>query len=170
MTPKLKFDVVPISEVPKGDTLLAKKRQPVVLVVDDEKVIADTLSIILSKSGYTTMTAYDAHAALDLAAKCTPDLLISDVVMPKMSGIDLAIAMKHTIPTCKVLLFSGQAATIDLLAQARSNGHDFTTLTKPVHPTDLLRRISECLSVNPATFEPAPPANINATSEISFVN
>jgi len=166
VTTKFKFDVVPVSEVPKDDTFATKQNPPVILVVDDERVIADTLSIILRKNGFEVMTAYDAPTALQHAAKLTPDLLISDVVMPKMSGIDLAITMKHTIPTCKVLLFSGQASTIDLLEEARSKGYDFTTLTKPVHPTDMLRRISECLSIDDPTFQPNPPANTSA-SEIS---
>ncbi len=147
MSPKLKYDVVPVSEVPKEDVIVVRAK-PVVLIVDDEKVIADTLSIILSKSGFTTMTAYDGASALTLAKESAPDLLISDVVMPGMTGIDLAIKMKNTIPTCKVLLFSGQAATVDLLEEARRSGHDFTTLTKPVHPTDMLRRISECFALS----------------------
>ncbi len=154
MTAKLKFDVVPVAEVPKDD-LIVEKPKLVILVVDDEKVIADTLSMILGKSGFDTMTAYDGPEALELANKLAPDLLISDVVMPKMSGIDLAIAITQTIPSCKVLLFSGQAATIDLLERARNQGYDFTTLTKPVHPTDMLRRISECLSIEPTAL----PAN-----------
>lgn len=145
MSPNLKFEVVPLSEVPKEDAI-GIPAKPVVLIVDDEKVIADTLSIILSKSGFTTMTAYDGASALNLARKTSPDLLISDVVMPGMTGIDLAIALKHSIPACKILLFSGQAATVDLLEHARRLGHDFTTLTKPVHPTDMLRRISECFA------------------------
>jgi CheY-like chemotaxis protein len=143
----MNFEVVPVAEVPKEDiTILSKKSQPVVLVVDDERVIADTLSIILSKSGFSTMTAYDGARALELAQDRTPDLLISDVMMPGMTGIDLAIKVTQTIPGCKVLLFSGQAATVDLLEQARHAGHNFTTLTKPVHPTDMLKRISECLA------------------------
>jgi CheY-like chemotaxis protein len=149
MTPnkKLKVEVVPLAEVPKDDiVVLAEKRKPLVLVVDDERIIADTLSVILSKSGFTTMTAYDGEGALQLAQAFAPDLLISDVMMPGMTGIDLAITMTKLVPRCKVLLFSGQAATVDLLEEARRCGHDFTTLTKPVHPTDMLRRISECLT------------------------
>jgi DNA-binding NtrC family response regulator len=163
MTPKMNFDVVPLAEVPKDDAVVAKKRLPLILVVDDEKIIADTLSIILSKSGFEVATAYDAPTALGLAFKRTPDLLISDVVMPKMSGIDLAITMKETIPSCKILLFSGQAATIDLLAQARDKGYDFTTLSKPVHPTDMLRRIQECLSSDPAAHESTKAHAANST-------
>ena len=117
---------------------MPEKKQPVVLIVDDERVIADTLSIILSKSGFSTMTAYDGESALELARAVHPDLLISDVVMPEMTGVELAIAVTETVPGCKVLLFSGQATTVDLLEKARHRGHDFTILTKPVHPTDML--------------------------------
>ena len=72
-----------------------------------------------------------------------------------MTGVELAITIAQTIPTCKILLFSGQAATVDLLEKAREAGHTFTTLTKPVHPTDMLKRISECLAVQNSTFTPA---------------
>ncbi len=146
MTPKIKFDVVPLAEVPKTDVIAVKKR-PVILIVDDEKVIADTLAVILSNSGFQTFTAYDGIGGLAIALERIPDLIISDVVMPGMSGIDLAITVSTTLPDCKVLLFSGQAATVDLLEEARHSGHNFTALTKPVHPTDLLKRISECLTL-----------------------
>lgn len=155
MSPKLKVEVVPLAEVPKQDVaLLTENRQPVVLIVDDERVIADTLAAILSRSGFTTITAYDGTTALELARNSLPDLLISDVVMPGMSGVDLAIAMTGAVPGCKVLLFSGQAATVDLLEKAREAGHDFTTLTKPIHPTDMLKRISESLTTPITTLNP----------------
>jgi CheY-like chemotaxis protein len=156
MTPKMKFDVIPLSEVPKND-LASLKNRPVILIVDDEKVIADTLSIILSKSGFDTHAAYDGPSALALALQIAPQLLISDVVMPGMSGIDLAITLAGDLPQCKVLLFSGQAATVDLLEEARRSGHNFTTLTKPVHPTDLLKRISECLTLQPSVQSESSP-------------
>jgi CheY-like chemotaxis protein len=157
MSPKLKFEVVSVADVPKEDASLPpEKSLPVVLVVDDERVIADTLSTILSRSGFSTMTAYDGASALQLAAVTPPDLLISDVMMPGMTGIDLAITMTETIPGCRVLLFSGQAATVDLLEEARNAGHNFTTLTKPVHPTDMLKRISECLATHSTNFRPIP--------------
>ena len=117
---------------------MPEKNQPVVLIVDDERVIADTLSIILSRSGFSTMTAYDGESALEHDRTVHPDVLISDVVMPEMTGVELAIAVTETVPGCKVLLFSGQATTVDLLEKARHRGHDFTILTKPVHPTDML--------------------------------
>jgi CheY-like chemotaxis protein len=148
MSPSLNSQVIPLAEVPFHDaTVMMKEQRPIVLIVDDEKVIADTLAIILSRSGFATFTAYNGSAALELASIVQPQLLISDVVMPGMTGVELAITLGEVIPQCKVLLFSGQAATADLLQEARESGHDFTTLTKPVHPTDMLRRISECLAL-----------------------
>jgi CheY-like chemotaxis protein len=159
MSPKLKFEVIPVAEVPKEDVVvLPGKPRPVVLIVDDERVIADTLSAILSRSGFSTMTAYDGSGALKLARERKPDLLISDVMMPGMTGIELAITVTQTIPGCKILLFSGQAATVDLLEKARHAGHNFTTLTKPVHPTDMLKRILECLTARKTTTKSMPSA------------
>jgi CheY-like chemotaxis protein len=61
--------------------------------------------------------------------------------MPVMSGIELAVKVRELCPECKVLLFSGQAATANLLENARADGHDFELLSKPVHPSDLLAKI-----------------------------
>jgi DNA-binding response OmpR family regulator len=119
--------------------------RPVVLVVDDESSIADTLAEILSRSGYAAVAEYDADSALERALLIPPEMLITDVVLPGMNGIDLAIHIKRIFPDCKIILFSGQASTADLLAAANREGHQFVLLSKPVHPTDLLARISESL-------------------------
>jgi CheY-like chemotaxis protein len=148
MSPELTFQVVPLSEVPIDKAIPAAEKQPrLVLVVDDERIIADTLSVILSKSGFRTLTAYDGTSALEFARRFTPDLLLSDVMMgPGMDGTELAIETVKSCPDCKVLLFSGSAATVDLLAKAHEEGHDFVLMTKPVHPSDLLKRIGESFS------------------------
>jgi CheY-like chemotaxis protein len=157
MARKLQVEVIPIADVPTEDALALPENKPLVLVVDDERIIADTLSIILTRSGFSTMTAYNGLEALEIARTNKPDLVISDVMMPKMTGIDLAITLSEIIPTCKILLFSGQAATVDLLERSRKAGHTFTTLTKPVHPTDMLKRVNECLAQkNYASLSSAP--------------
>jgi CheY-like chemotaxis protein len=89
-----------------------------VLVVDDERTIADTLATIFSKRGYDTRKAYSAEQALEIVAQWPPDLAILDVVLPKMYGIDLAILLAEKLPKCETLLFSGQALTADLLTEA----------------------------------------------------
>jgi CheY-like chemotaxis protein len=86
---------------------------------------------------------------LEKARAVTPQLLLSDVMLgPGIDGIQLAIAMVQACPGCKVLLFSGHAATADLLAEAREAGHDFALMTKPVHPADLLARINESFAAS----------------------
>src|ERR1700722_33619 len=141
--------VVPIAEVPPADTTAYR---PTVLVVDDESVIAETVAAILSRSGYAATTAFDAPEALELALLSPPELLITDVSLPGMSGIELAITIRRIFPDCKVLLFSGHAATAGLMAGAQRAGHTFTLLSKPVHPKELLAWVSQSLpQVNRAT-------------------
>ena len=117
--------------------------RPRVLVADDERVIADTLGLILNQSGFEAATAYNGAKAVELARSFHPDVFLGDVVMPGMSGIEAAIRICSMIPECRVLLLSGQAATSDLLHDARLRGHDFEILLKPIHPTQLLARLRQ---------------------------
>lgn len=112
-----------------------------VFVVDDEHVIASTLAAILNKSGLSASAFTSPLEALESARVEAPDMVISDVVMPKMTGIELGIELRTLYPKCKVLLFSGQAGTANLLGHAKQLGHDFELLSKPVHPRDLLAAI-----------------------------
>jgi DNA-binding response OmpR family regulator len=77
-----------------------------IFVVDDEPVIASTLAVILNMNGYSTRYFTRPLEALTAARLNSPDLLISDVSMPDLSGIDLAIQMRVQCPKCKILLFS----------------------------------------------------------------
>lgn len=115
--------------------------KPKVLVADDEHVIADTLAIILNQSGFEARAVYSGEKAVDAAIHWQPDMLISDVIMTDLNGVDAAIQIRAVLPKCKILLFSGQAATADLLDRARGQGHEFEILAKPVHPQDLLARL-----------------------------
>lgn len=143
------FATVQLSELLKrGITAQQNPQNPVVLVVDDEVVIADTVTTILSQHGMAAMTAYDGFGALEIAHVVPPDLLLADVVMPGMSGIDLAIQVRKDIPDCAILLFSGQAATAGLLAKAGKAWSDFEVLLKPIHPQKLMQLIFERLQMD----------------------
>ena len=139
---------------------------PAVFVVDDELVIASTLAAILKMNGYSATSFTSASEALTAAQSRAPDLLISDVVMAGISGVDLAIQIKAERPKCKILLFSGQASTQDLLEDARRKGYDFQLLQKPVHPSALLRSIKELSMDNgrsgPFLVSPALPRSSEA--------
>ena len=123
----------------------ADLRRSFILVVDDEKRIADTLALILESKGYVSEAAYDGATALEICRARTPNLMISDVVMPGMSGIELSIAIRRDFPSCPVLLFSGQAAPAEMLEDASTHGHHFELLAKPVHPVDLLEKVKQLL-------------------------
>jgi CheY-like chemotaxis protein len=118
-----------------------KNAKPKVLVADDERVIADTLAMILNQSGFNARAVYSGESALELASTFEPDMLISDVIMDDLTGIDAAIRIREQLPRIKILLFSGQAATADLLEKARAQGYEFEILAKPVHPQDLLTKL-----------------------------
>jgi DNA-binding response OmpR family regulator len=113
-----------------------------VFVVDNEPVISQTLAVILNKAGFSALAFDDPFAAIAASEYSPPDLLIADVMMPGFTGIELAVLFRKAYPECKVLLFSGQAATTDLLTDACEQGYDFDVLAKPVHPSDLLAKLN----------------------------
>jgi CheY-like chemotaxis protein len=125
---------------------------PSVFVVDDEPIIASTLAAILQGNGFSAKFFTCPLEALTAARSKAPDLLISDVAMPGISGVELAIRMRAQYPTCKILLFSGQAATFDLLEHARVQGHHFDLLLKPVPPTELLIEVGKMINGTVALY------------------
>jgi DNA-binding NtrC family response regulator len=112
-----------------------------VLIVDDEPLIADSLAIILTQNGYHAMPCHDAEMALEKLSIMRPDVLITDIVLPKMNGIDLAIKVKKDCPDCKVLLFSGQYEIDHLLALSQISKYDFGVLNKPLSPAMILKHL-----------------------------
>ncbi len=144
MPGKRNSPVVPIAEVPPADT---SAYRPYILVVDDESAIADTVTEILSRSGYAAIATYDGSEALEAALITPPELLLTDVDLPGMSGIELAIKIRRIFPDCKILLFSGHASTMGLMASAREAGHHFSLLSKPIHPKELLARVAASLKL-----------------------
>jgi DNA-binding NtrC family response regulator len=154
----MNFETVPLAKILSPNGADAVHKQPVVvLVVDDEKLIADTLAAILTQSGYLAIAAYNGESALEQARMTAPQILISDVCMPGMGGIELAVAIHGSYPDCKILLFSGQMSTVDLLVASRNAGYDFAAISKPVHPTELLAKVSESLR-GPVAEKPEPKA------------
>ena len=120
--------------------------RPRVLIADDERVIADTLAAILNQGGFEARAVYTTDGALEEAPGFKPDLLISDVIMAGLDGIEAAIRMKALLPDLHVFLLSGQPATAELLERYNAAGYGFEILAKPMHPRDLISRLRECLA------------------------
>ena len=121
-----------------------------IYVVDDEKVIAETLALILSMKGHSALWFTDPLEAIRMVESCPPDLLISDVRMPQLSGIDLAVLVRSRFPHCNILLLS---AHLDHLpASCSSTCPGLVLLTKPVHPDAVLAAIYSLPTAGEATM------------------
>ena len=145
MSPTCGSEIIPIDQVPVDEAETTDDRR-IVMVVDDEPLVADTLAMILTHAGYRAVRAYDARTALEMASVRAPDLLISDVAMPMMNGVELALGMVSLAPACKVVLFSGHARSVDLI-RAYDAGHDFPLMAKPMHPREMLGQVAKSLAL-----------------------
>jgi DNA-binding response OmpR family regulator len=114
---------------------------PRVYIVDDEWIIAETLATILAKNGFHARAFHNPNQALVRAMDQPPDILLTDVIMPGLDGIEMAITLRRAGHNYRILLFSGQAGAVDLLCDARRRGYDFELLEKPLHPMQLLLRL-----------------------------
>ncbi|HEY2039664.1 MAG TPA: response regulator [Edaphobacter sp.] len=112
-----------------------------VLVVDDEKLLADTTAAILKGAGFDVKAAYNGWEGLEVARAFRPDSIITDIMMPTMNGVQLAIAIRKMFPATRIFLFSGQAGVSDILEESRAQGYEFPLLAKPVRPPELIARL-----------------------------
>jgi len=144
MKKPIRSQVIPFSEVPRTDDR-ADRDRPIVFVVDDEPLVAETLALILSGAGFTAKPVNSAYEALELAYIFRPAFLLTDVHMPGMSGVELALMFRTGFPDCKVLLFSGKATPKDM-EPAIAAGVELPMLSKPIHPTEIIDYISKSLS------------------------
>jgi CheY-like chemotaxis protein len=117
-----------------------------ILVVDDERLLADTLAAIFERAGYKCTAAYSPTEALATLTGMRPDLIITDVMMPAMNGVEFAIQADKMHPGVKILLISGHAGTQDILAAAHLEGLSIELLAKPVLPEELLFKVAGLLN------------------------
>ena len=145
----LVLDAAPFRAMPSGRShLVAASLKPKkrVLVVDDHDIIVDTLVMVLLAEGFHAEATYNSQHALSLLQSGSFDLLLSDVMMPGMTGIELAIDSTRRHLVRSVLLMSGVSSTADLLENARKLGYSFEILAKPIYPTEVIEKIHALLA------------------------
>jgi DNA-binding response OmpR family regulator len=131
----------PLHDLSEGDGAQIDRAVLRVLVVDDEPLIAQTVAAILNAHGFDAMEALSGEDALRIARSFHPDIVLSDVLMPRMTGVDLGVRLRNEFPQTRVLLFSGQAATSELMRRAEEQGYHFELFPKPIHPDELIARL-----------------------------
>lgn len=119
-----------------------------ILIVDDQVALADTLRQILERHGYECAMAHTGNQALDKLTSFYPDLVLSDVIMPGMDGIEFARVAQNVLPGCPILLCSGNATTQELIENAEADGESVIVLPKPIAPRDLLAQISRSIEAS----------------------
>lgn len=135
---------------------MQNREKSLIFVVDDEEIIASTIAAILRLQGMDAVPFIHSSDALQTSRATVPDLLISDVMMPELSGPDLAEQIQARHPGCKVILFSGQWDVADAMMAPYEARLVYQMIPKPVHPRELLQKVCEMLDtsvVAPATGE-----------------
>ena len=123
------------------------RKVPLILVADDERVVAESLVQILQQGGFEAAYALNGEAAVQSARKNRPDVVICDILMPVMNGLEAAKQIRTILPQTNIILFSGQAAAAKLLERAEADGYRFELLANPVDPEVLLAIIARKLDI-----------------------
>lgn len=136
------YPTVPVDGALRAAHLSDSNRiRPLALVADDDPMITATLAAILNVSGLATLTAQDGLGALEIATLIPPEILITDLVLPGLSGFDLAARVTRNAPDCDVIVFVGSTAPPGVSAAMATLRCNFKILLKPVHPADLLQAV-----------------------------
>lgn len=109
-----------------------------VLIVDDEKNIVDILRFNLKKEGYDTLEAYDGEEAVDLALSQNPDLILLDIMLPKMDGFTVCRKLRQSIAT-PILMLTAKEEEVDKVLGLELGADDY--ITKPFSPRELMARV-----------------------------
>jgi DNA-binding response OmpR family regulator len=116
-----------------------------ILVVDDDPVIVRLLEVNFEMEGFTVRMAGDGQEGLDVARAEHPDVVLSDVMMPKLSGLELVSGLKADASTASipVILLSAKAQASDIRAGMAAGADDY--VTKPFEPLELVDRVLKLL-------------------------
>jgi CheY-like chemotaxis protein len=118
-----------------------------VLVVDDERLVADTLTLVFGKGGFHAKAAYTVNDAMESARDFRPDLLLCDISMPGKDGIALVNEISQELPACRILVLTGFYSNLKKVREEATRlSLPVSILTKPCQPDDLLREAAAVLA------------------------
>ena len=130
-----------------------------ILVIDDDAFVCTTIRRILGRAGHQVLTAPDGRRGLELFATERPDLVITDIIMPEMEGIEIIRAMKTGSPEAKIIAISGggRLGSFDYLPMAAKLGAS-EIVAKPFEPMELIEVVSRFLDAAGAAEARCPEA------------
>ena len=117
---------------------IVEKEKKTILIVDDEQHIVDILVYNLEKEGYNTLQANDGITAVDIALNQKPDLILLDIMLPKMDGLSVCKRIRHTL-NVPILMLTAKDEEIDKILGLELGADDY--VTKPFSVRELMARI-----------------------------
>ena len=126
----------------------AEMAKKTILVVDDEKPIVDILTYNLQKEGYSTLEANDGEEAIKIATEKKPDLILLDIMLPKVDGLTVCKKLRHTL-NVPILILSAKDEEIDKILGLELGADDY--ITKPFSVRELMARVKANLRKNEIT-------------------
>ena len=116
-------------------------RQNTLLIIDDEISIRESLAILFEDRGYEVFTAEDGHVGLDLFFKEEVDVVITDLKMPVMNGIEVMRTIHRTAPEIPMIVVSGAGKKQDVIEALQMGAKDY--ITKPIVDLDIILHVVE---------------------------
>jgi len=113
-----------------------ESNKPKVLVIDDDKMVADTLAEVLRMHGFSPVALYSGEQAIEFVESFQPDIVLSDIRMSRLDGIEAARNIRNLHPECRVILFT--ASTMSPKTKKVIEGEGFELLQRPLHPQNVL--------------------------------
>ena len=126
------------NNVEENENQLSNEYQKKILVVDDEKRIVDILIYNLQKEGYQTLEANDGEEAINIALQQKPDLILLDIMLPKVDGLTVCKRLRHTL-NVPILILSAKDEEIDKILGLELGADDY--ITKPFSVRELMARV-----------------------------
>lgn len=140
---------------------------PTVLVVDDDPKTVELITLYLEREGFLVLGAYDGRRALDLARQRRPDLIVLDLMLPQLDGLDVTriIRSESRVP---LIMLTARTTEQDKLLGLDLGADDY--LTKPFSPRELMARVRAVLRRTTPGFEAPPPALNYRDLAINFLS
>lgn len=147
-----------------------------ILIVDDEKPIVDILKFNLEKEGFVTTVAYDGEEAISMAIAVKPDLILLDLMLPKVDGFNVCKEIRKHL-TCPIIMLTAKEEVVDKIIGLELGADDY--MTKPFSPSELVARVKAHLARYERLVSSGKPSNdiievrgikIDKTARRVFVN
>ncbi|HEY2468458.1 MAG TPA: response regulator [Terracidiphilus sp.] len=121
--------------------MTGESRKMTVLVIDDDRMVADTLAEILRLNGFSPVALYSGEEAISFTERFQPDVVLSDIRMHRVDGIEAARAIRQRHPECRVILFT--ASTVNSKTKQAIQRSGFELLQRPLHPQSVLSALRQ---------------------------